>query len=69
MKTFQPLTPAREIAHWRQFFRSRDTAIALAGLAGPQPRRSRGNGGGPTFAPTEWAETEWPDTCIDPPAP
>lgn len=48
---------AREIGHWRHFFRTRDAAIARAEpgqFCHDLPRDE---------APTEWAETEWPDTC------
>jgi hypothetical protein len=50
-------TVAREISHWRHFFRTRDAALARA-----EPGQSS-HGLPRDEAPTEWAETEWPDTC------
>jgi hypothetical protein len=49
---------AHEISHWRHFFRTRDAALARA-----EPGR-RVAGIPFDEAPTEWAETEWPDTAL-----
>lgn len=63
MKTTD-FSPARVLGHWSHFFRSRDTALEQSGA---QPAELADT---PTTAyqPTEWAETEWPDTDIEPPA-
>lgn len=57
---------AREIGHWRHFFRTRDAALRRA-EPGHLPARERSDCAPDTeYLPTEWAETEWPDTNIDP---
>lgn len=53
---------AREISHWRHFFRTRDAALQRAGMRHAVPRDAPDT----EYAATEWAETEWPDTDIDP---
>lgn len=51
---------AREIQHWRNFFRTRDDALRRAARASDAtPPASE-------YPLTEWAETDWPDTDIDP---
>lgn len=49
---------AQEINHWRHFFRTRDAALARA-----EPGR-RAVDVPFDEAPTEWAETQWPDTDL-----
>jgi len=66
MKT-SPSSAAREISHWRNFFRTRDAALHRAHPDRPGARPSANAAGESEYAPTEWAETEWPDTDIEPP--
>ena len=54
---------ARELSHWRHFFRTRDAALHRAQ---PTSAGARWAPGDTEYAPTEWAETEWPDTNIEP---
>lgn len=65
MKT-SPTSAAREIGHWRHFFRTRDAALARAHPKAAGPRPGAGEVDDTEYAPTEWAETEWPDTNIEP---
>lgn len=57
---------AREIGHWRHFFRTRDAALRRAEPGSARRRHTAGETGDTEYAPTEWAETQWPDTNIDP---
>lgn len=61
------LSAAREISHWRHFFRTRDAALRRAGPA-TVPFERDDTHPDTLYAPTEWAETEWPDTDIEAPA-
>lgn len=65
MKTSLTSAAAREIAHWRHFFRSRDAALSRSQPAQRARARSSPAEAEREFAPTEWAETEWPDTDIE----
>ncbi|MCW5667902.1 MAG: hypothetical protein KIT35_29045 [Piscinibacter sp.] len=66
MKT-RVLSAAREISHWRHFFRTRDAALRRAGTSS-LPFERDDTHPDTLYPPTEWAETEWPDTNIEAPA-